>query len=439
MTYLINRKRFILDNIEALLKAGLSPANIEASLSTQSLAELQLLLDHSCSSAIESLRAFRYQVPSVDFQRLCQQNYSDLFRLQDHVAAWQQDPIWDALPLDAKAFYAALNKMLQAVQIFLESTGIHGMAAEELLPAYYLEKQLSAMAKNINLLRSRFLSAAADPVLQDLLVAHFHFYCTRQQVRQQELWYMEQLMEAMLAGLSTSKAADNELFLMHELVKWNFNSPEGYGYCRDKLMAALGETSSSKGQLQELIWQQKGLKQLLCVPGLALYQDYPSLKELLLELLSTEIAYQEKTVAESVLTAAANTELLSGSQGYAPGQQGHSKWQKGKLKPQGDAHQQLPESDKFQLQLNQRVLAIWTQVLMSMQILKVGIKGQRRFTQFLADHFTTAGMETIQPESFHRRYKEKHSGSCEILITILEQMIMIIRYEYIGINIPIKK
>jgi len=155
--------------------------------------------------------------------------------------------------------------------------------------------------------------------------------------------------------------------------------------------------------------------------------------------LSTEIAYQETTAAEIVLTAAANTELLSGSQGYAPGQQSNSKWQKGKLKPQGDAHQSLPGSDKFQLQLNQRVLAIWTQVLMSMQILKVGIKGQRRFTQFLADHFTTAGMETIQPESFHRRYKEKHSGSCEILITILEQMIMIIRYEYIGINIPIKK
>lgn len=438
MAYLINRKRFILDNIEALLKAALSPANIEASFSTQSLAELQLLLDNSGNTAIESLRAFRYQVPPVDFQRLCQQNYSDLFRLQDHVAAWQQDSLWDTLSLDAKAFYAALDKMLHGVQIFLESTGIRGMAAEELLPACYLEKQLSAMTKNINLLRSRFLSAAADPALQDLLVAHFQSFCTRREVRQQELWYMEELMEAILAGLSTSKAEDNELFLMHELVKWNFNSPEGYGYCRDKLMAAFGEISGSKGQLQELIWQQKGLKQLLCVPGMALNHDYPSLKELLLELLSTEIAYQETTVAESVLTAAANSELLSGTQGNIAAYS-HSKWQKGKLKPQGDAHQQLPGSDKFQLQLNQRVLAIWTQVLMSMQILKVGIKGQRRFTQFLADHFTTAGMETIQPESFHRRYKEKHSGSCEILITILEQMIMTIRYEYIGINIPIKK
>lgn len=135
MTYLINRKRFILDNIEALLKAALSPANIEASLSTQPLAELQLLLENSGNTAIESLRAFRYQVPPVDFQRLCQQNYSDLFRLQDHVAAWQQDPLWDTLRLDAKAFYAALDKMLQAVQIFLESTGIRGMADEELLPA----------------------------------------------------------------------------------------------------------------------------------------------------------------------------------------------------------------------------------------------------------------------------------------------------------------
>lgn len=414
MTYLINRKRFILDNIEALLKAALSPANIEASLSTQSLAELQLLLENSGNTAIESLRAFRYQVPPVDFQRLCQQNYSDLFRLQDHVAAWQQDSLWDTLRLDAKAFYAALDKMLHAVQIFLESTGIRGMAAEELLPACCLEKQLSAMAKNINLLRSRFLSAAADPALQDLLVAHFQSFCTRREVRQQELWYMEQLMEAMLAGLSTSKAADNDLFLMHQLVKWNFNSPEGYGYCRDKLMAALGEKIGRKRRFLLLSWHLKGIKQLLCIPDQSLHPQYPSLKDLLIELLQTEIAYAETGFSEA-----------------------ESKTPEARLEsptPFGASQ----STAKFQLQLTQRMLAIWTQTLITMRIITLGVKGQRRFTEFLADHFTT-GDEPIQPDCFRRRYKEKHTAASEKLISILEQMILIIKHEYMSINISAEK
>lgn len=414
MTYLINRKRFILDNIEALLKAAFSPANIEASLSTQPLAELQLLLENSGNTAIENLRAFRYQVPPVDFQRLCQQNYSDLFRLQDHVAAWQQDPLWDTLRLDAKAFYAALDKMLQAVQIFLESTGIRGMAAEELLPACYLEKQLSAMAKNINLLRSRFLSAAADPALQDLLVAHFQSSCTRREVRQQELWYMEQLMEAMLAGLSTSKAADNDLFLMHELVKWNFNSPEGYGYCRDKLMAAFGEKIGRKRRFLLMSWHLKGIKQLLCIPDQSLHPQYPSLKDLLIELLQTEIAYAETGFSEA-----------------------ESKTPEARLEsptPFGASQ----STAKFQLQLTQRMLAIWTQTLITMRIITLGVKGQRRFTEFLADHFTT-GDEPIQPDCFRRRYKEKHTAASEKLIRILEQMILIIKHEYMSINISAEK
>lgn len=414
MTYLINRKRFILDNIEALLKAAFSPANIEASLSTQPLAELQLLLENSGNTAIESLRAFRYQVPPVDFQRLCQQNYSDLFRLQDHVVAWQQDSLWDTLSLDAKAFYAALDKMLQAVQIFLESTGIRGMADEELLPACYLEKQLSAMAKNINLLRSRYLSAAADPVLQDLLVAHFQSFCTRREVRQQELWYMEQLMEAMLAGLSTSKAEDNELFLMHELVKWNFNSPAGYGYCRDKLMAALGEKIGRKRRFLLMSWHLKGIKQLLCIPDQSLHPQYPSLKDLLIELLQTEIAYAETGFSEA-----------------------ESKTPEARLEsptPFGASQ----STAKFQLQLTQRMLAIWTQTLITMRIITLGVKGQRRFTEFLADHFTT-GDEPIQPDCFRRRYKEKHTAASEKLISILEQMILIIKHEYMSINISAEK
>jgi hypothetical protein len=407
MTYLINRKRFILDNIEALLKADLNLANIEATLSRQPLAELQLLLENSSMSAIEGLKAFRYQVPSADFQRLCQQNYSDLFRLKDQFQLLQQQDCFTALNPTARAFYVALESMLNGVQAYLESTGISGMACDELLPSCYLESRLALLRRDNDLLKSRFKSSTADATLKDLLTEHFQSFCCRTQVSQQELQYGEQLMQALLKSLKPGHAEDQDLFLMHKVIKWNFNSAESYVYCRNKILEALEDTVGSKRRLLLLSWQLKAIKQLLCVPGVALHPQYPNLKDLLIELLGTEISYEEAAVPEKadILLAPAVTK----------------------------------EKEKFQLQLNQRVLAIWTQTLVSMKILTLGVKGQRRFTQFLADHFLTAGMEVIQPDSFHRRYKEKHSGSCEILITILEQMILIIRHEYIGINMAAKK
>jgi hypothetical protein len=419
MTYLINRKRFILENIEALLKAGLSPANIEATLSKQTLAELQLLLDSSGVTAIDDLKAFRYQVPGAVFQRLCQQNYSDLFRLKDQFQQLQQQERFSGLGAEARSFYLALEAMLNDVQAYLESTGISGMAGEELLPSCYLESRMALLRRDNDLLKSRFKSSTADAALKDLLMEHFQSFSRRHQASQQELQYVEQLMQALLRSLKPGLAEDQDLFLMYKVIKWNFNAPECYLYCRNKILAALEDTVGSRRRLLLLNWQLKAIKQLLCIPSMALHADYPNLKDLLIELLSTEIGYEE----------AAFSELDSDRNSKAPAALAQT------TKPSAV----MQDTPKFQLQLNQRVLAIWTQTLISMKILKLGVKGQRRFTEFLADNFLTAGMEVIQPDSFHRRYKEKHSGSCEILITILEQMIMIIRHEYIGINMPAKK
>jgi len=427
--YLLNRKRFILGNILALLQAEFNPVNIEATLTRQPLAALQLQLDESRDTALATLKTFRYKVPASDFQRLCQQNYSDLFRLKDQLLEIRQEQRWSLLTEDAKTFYTAVEDMLNAVQEFLESTGIRSMAPEEMLPVHYLDIRLHLLRGDINLLRSRFHSSAADKDLKDILVAHFQTFSTQKQVNQQELRYTEGFMQAILKSLKPAPAADQDLHLMFKVVQWNFNSPEGYLYCKNKLLEALEDSSGSKGRLQVLNFQQKLLKQLLCIPNMALHPQYPDLRNLLLELLQTEIVYEQATAYDEPKH---QEPLLhhsplhhAATQHYAP------------LQHQA---QHVPAAEeKFQLQLSQRVLAMWTQALISMKILKLGIQGQRRFTQFLADHFTTAGMEVIQPDSFRRRYKEKHSGSSEILINILEQMILMIRHEYIGINIIAEK
>jgi hypothetical protein len=421
--YLLNRKRFILDNIEALLKADLSPVNIEATLSKQPLAELQLLLDSSGLTAVDGLKAFRYQVPGADFQRLCQQNYSDLFRLKDQFQQLQQQECFSFLGTEARAFYVALEAMLNGVQAYLESTGISSLAGEELLPSCYLEGRLALLRRDNDLLKSRLKSSTADAALKDLLMEHFDSFSRRHQVSQQQLQYVEQLMQALLRSLKPGLAEDQDLFLMYKVVKWNFNAPECYVYCRNKILAALEDTVGSRRRLLLLNWQLKAIKQLLCIPSMGLHADYPNLKDLLIELLSTEISYEEAAFSELDGKRDSKRESkVDAAMAGTPASFGV---------PQGTA--------KFQLQLTQRVLAIWTQTLIATKILNVGVKGQRRFTEFLADHFTTVGMEDIQPEYFRRRYKEKHTAASEKLIAILEQMILSIKHEYIGINMPAEK
>ena len=411
--YLINRKRFTLNNIEVLLKADLHPANIEASIQHQSLTSLQELLSRSGLEAIESLRAFRYEIHPEDFSQLCQQNYSDLFRLQDNFQLMQQTDLAKSLNPAAQELYQSVRNILEEVSAFLEGMGIQGMAAGELLPKYHLEPRLALLRKDILMLQSKFQACSADLVLRNLLLDHFRRFTVRQECSQRELNYMEQLMSALLSVLTSPATENQDLILMHKVIELNFNSPGTYQYCRDKILEALEDTQGSTRRMMLLTWHLKAVRQLLAVPGVALNLQYPALSMLMVEFLQSEISYQESAVADQLANAVSPP------------------------KSQRSPLQQV-SFGKFQLQLSQRALAIWSQTLISMGIIRLGLKDQRRFTEFLADHFTTAGLEEILPDNFRRRYKEKHSATSEILIGILERMILYIKQEYMGIPLPPK-
>lgn len=408
--HLINRKRFTLDNIEGLLKADLNPANIEASIHKQSLTALQQQLINTGTGAIESLKAFRYEIPKKDFEQLCQQNYSDLFRLKDQFQLMQQTEIVSYLNPDAKELYRCLWAVLEEVSGFLESTGIRSMAAHELLPAFYLKTRLALLHKDTLLLQTKFLACNADPELSALLLEQFRNFSKRQEASQQELSYMEQLMAGVLPVLTPGSADTLQLNLIHKLVELNFNAAACYQYCRRKILEALEDTQGSTRSMLLLTWHQKCLRQLFAASGLGLNHKYPALKELLLDFIQSEMSYQESSAADAL------------DAGMQPAKHHKAPGLKAGL-------------GKFQLQLSQRALAMWSQVLISMNIIRLGAKDQRRFTEFLADHFTTAGLEEILPDNFRRRYKEKHTATSELLIDILERMIRFIKQEYMGLEI----
>ena len=237
--HLINQKRFTLDTINGLLKADLHPANIEANIQNQSLTALQQMLSKCGLEAVESLEAFRYEIPQRDFEQLCQQNYSDLFRLQDRFQIMQGSLAAKSLNAEAKALYHFLWEMLEEVRVYLEGTGIRGMAAAELLPRFYLEKRQSLLKAHNQVFLAKCKAQMVDAFLQNLLTRHFEVFLCRTDVSQAELWYAEQLMSTLLNVMAAKPEANVEQQLMERLICINFNAYDFYHYCSQQLKTAM--------------------------------------------------------------------------------------------------------------------------------------------------------------------------------------------------------
>ena len=400
--YLINRKRFTLNNIEVLLKAELHPANIEASIQNQSLATLQQLLSKTGLEAVESLQAFRYEIPQRDFEQLCQQNYSDLFRLEDRFQIMQGSLASESLNAEAKALYDFLWKVLEEVRVYLEGRGIRGMAAAELLPRFYLEKRQSLLKANNQVLLAKCKARMVDTLLQNLLTRHFEVFVCRADVSQTELWYAEQLMSTLLNVMAVKPEANVEQQLMESLICINFNAYDFYHYCSQQLRTFMDTQQGNKAKLLELSWRQKSLMQLLPQPGVALQPHYPDLKILLLDFLLAERSYLEAAIRDEqvrdVRPAAA-----TGKIGY-----------------------------KLLINGNMRELCLFVQLMMQCDVIALGKGGIKAISSFLAEHISTKGSERLSAESLAKRYREAQPGCCNAVLQVLENMILILKRDFIN-------
>lgn len=403
--YLINRKRFTLQNIEVLLKADFHPANIEASIQNQSLLALQELLRTNGLEAIESLSAFRYEIPRSDFEQLCQQNYSDLFRLKDRFQLMQQTAMTKSLSAEAQELYRSLWIMLEEVSTFFEGTGIRGMAAAELLPRFHLESRLALLKAKRQVLLAKSKAGLLDDKLQNLLSRHFDVFTSRLDVSQGELWYMEQLMELLLEVLATAGTATGvanlEQLLIDKLICMNFNAYDFYQYCCQQLKTSVDRKEGHKPKLLDLSWRQKELMQLLPQPGIALQMHYPDLKILLLDFLLAERSYLE---------AATRDEQVREIRPSRPAKTGY----------------------KLLINGNMRELCLVVQLMMQCDVIALGKGGIKAVSGFLAQHISTMGSETLSAESLSKRYREAQPGCCNAVLHMLENMILILKRDFMN-------
>lgn len=394
-----NRKRFIINNIERLLKADWNLENIESCLVRQSPAELQALLEHSGQAAIESLKALRYKMSPEEFRRLCQQNFSDLFRLKDQFLQMQQGEAFAGLAAEAKAFYLKLQGLLDDVEGYLASTGIRSMAADELLPPYHLAGRLELLKQQQVLFIARCKSRAVDESLLKLLTTHFNGFVARREIQQWQLHYTEQLMEHLLHVLGRTAEGAADEAMLHGLIVMNFNTYECYQYCCRKIETMLRAFNNSKAKLLAISCKYKALMQLLPASTAAQEPGNPNLRQLLLDFVNAERSYLELAIVDE-----RRHDLKSAKRA------------------------------DFKLMINgsMRELSLFIQLLMQQNVILVGKGGIKEISSFLAANVSTIGSETLSPESLAKRYREAQPACCAAVLRMLEGMILILRRDYLN-------
>jgi hypothetical protein len=412
LTHLVNGNRFILSSLELRLDYDLNPIFIQETLQHQALDDLLKMLTHCSMDAIQHLKAMKYEIPPRDFESHCQHNYSDLFRMRDRLQRQQQSDVFKALNEQALSFYLHLDNAIAQVIDHLESLGLHTLAPEERLPDHFREARQEILKQQANVFYAKGKAKSLDPELNEMLKDYFYACCETENFTQQALHYAELLVSALLKFISKAGERIAELPLMDRLLRMNFNSAEFYQFYTRYLSHKMEEQAGTKRKLMALNYHYKELKQMLVQPGLALEPNRSNIKSLLLDYIKEEIAFQEKTledeqyqqVARSASQTDAGREVDSGS------------------------------NNKIQLLFTQQVLAIFANTMISLNLIQLGLGGLKEFTNFLANHFTTKNQESIHPESFRRRYTEKHPVASENLIHILEEMIRFIKQGYMGIH-----
>lgn len=405
MTHLINRKRFILNNIETLLNTQLGPEFIDETLKDQPLPDLLNMLKNDSREAIQLLKFFQYEIPPNDFEQLSQQNYSDLFRLKDRVNLMKASDNFKYLSENALTFYHMLFLAIECVEQFLESIGFRSLAAHETLPEYFRESRKAALRQDNLLLRSKCKSRSVDPAVMEMLQTYFQNFLAANQILQKELDFSEQLMAALLKLFAVQQQEEYDLLIMSKLISMNFNSGDFYYHCRRKIIAAVKEHSENPRKLQALNWHLKELKTLLPVSGIALNTGYPTIKGLLLDFVEAEIKYFE---ARALVDYRESSNLPSTVYSGTPAGTGN-------------------DESILNVNANMRELALFAQLLMERNVVPVGEGGIKEITAFLSKHVRTTGGEKLSANSLSKRYREAHPATCATVLKMLEDMIEILQ------------
>jgi hypothetical protein len=402
----LNLKGFILNKIELLLELDWNPASIENTLKQQPLPELLNLLSTLSKEAIMTLKSFQYELTVKSFKELAQRNYSDLFRVRDRVKLLQQPESFKGLSKNAQAFYQMLTLSLESVLNYLESLGIRSMEPEALLPEFFRESRQEILRQESLVLQAKWKSHAADPTLLTLLCAFFQNLIGKKDFTQQELAYAEKLMAALKKMLIRQQNGNSDLPLISKLICLNFNSPEFYDLCINRVKEKVEAESTVKRKLTAMNWHYKDLKQLRLEEGITFDLSQRPLKSSLLDYMKAEIRYLEGELEVEKMEAALPEFPASHTQ-----------------TPAATAND---EPQVIYFDANAPELALTVRLLIQRNVLLKGAGGIKEISTFICNHFRTKSGEKLSADSLVKRFREVHPATCRAVKNALEDMLRIL-------------
>jgi hypothetical protein len=402
---------FILKNVDNFLNQGLKPRNLSATLALKPAEEWVLEFEHECQAAIQSLKRIRYELSETALIRHVQLNYIDVILLIELLRHHEHNlPAVEAHGIP-DGFYLALIPVLEVVLHYLESMSEHCYQPSQRVPDHQFRLYLEELRLDNLVLKSKFKGKIMDAELQALLINYFENFLQLKSSAYQQMHYTKELITGLIRSMSTSADGDITNLLISRLIVLNFNSPLYYNFCKRRLTSLMTQETDLKTQISTLRYFSKELQTCVPIAKSALDPNAESVKHSLQHLLDAEIRYRESQVTpERVETGQQPVQAasVSGKKGF------------------------FSAGEKLRVNTSVHQIAVAIGILVKMKVFipdKFGLKG---VFGFFARHVSTIGTKDISIVSMQKRVTERDPSACESLLGILEQMIIILKRDFLS-------
>ena len=168
------------------------------------------------------------------------------------------------------------------------------------VPEYYLVKFYSEITESIRIINTENIDKKENELIQ-IICNNLNRYIEDNptSLTFRKVYYLRKLVDILLLQPTN---------LEIELIRLNFNDPIFYKYCSKKVIAELEQVNSIKERLYIMFLKLKEFKQISTEPLLIYRLDCPNINNWLIDWLSEEIAFQEKTT---------NTLMVMPSNGFS--------------------------------------------------------------------------------------------------------------------------
>lgn len=220
-----------------------------------------------------------------------QQHQAVLIRLLDKVYQYKQ---CKGLDETTSKLYSTISIHLEAMLHFIEQYFSRYFSLEERVPISYLNLTKGELCQQLPACRIALQQRHdADEKLIALVCNYIYEFCSDGFLAYtyRDLIYHKELLKH-ISTLGTNGKVDHVYSALKEvLIYLNFNSPLFIDYFISQIHEELSLLSEKDSKIERLALHQKKIGQMHLKPGFALYSQFPSVRETLLEVLEREIEY----------------------------------------------------------------------------------------------------------------------------------------------------